>query len=87
MFRLARLPKCGREGAWEKAHKARLWGRQTGLKRLKKGGSDMKLDEHLITGIFLGVVVGLFYTAQLVPYTALFLIGSIVLILRYLHAR
>jgi F0F1-type ATP synthase assembly protein I len=47
----------------------------------------MRLDEHLITGIFLGVVVGLFYTAQLAPYTALFLIGTIVLILRYLHAK
>jgi F0F1-type ATP synthase assembly protein I len=55
--------------------------RQTGIKGVRK----MKLDEHLITGIFLGVVVGLFYTAQLVPYTALFLIGTIVLILRYVH--
>jgi len=47
----------------------------------------MRLDEHLITGIFLGVVAGLFFTAQLVPYTALFVIGMAILILRYLHAK
>ena len=47
----------------------------------------MRLDEHLITGICLGVVAGLFFTAQLVPYTALFVIGAVVLIMRYLHAK
>ena len=47
----------------------------------------MRLDEHLITGIFVGVVSGLFFTAQLVPYTPLFVIGSVILIMRYLHAK
>ena len=47
----------------------------------------MRLDEHLVTGIFLGVVAGLFFTAQLVPYTPLFAIGTVILIMRYLHAR
>ncbi|OGW90042.1 MAG: hypothetical protein A3A73_03800 [Omnitrophica bacterium RIFCSPLOWO2_01_FULL_50_24] len=52
-----------------------------------KGVRKMRLDEHLMTGIFLGVVVGLFYTAQLAPYATFFLIGTIVLVLRYLHAK
>lgn len=52
-----------------------------------KGVRKMRLDEHLVTGIVLGVSVGLFFTAELAPYTALFLIGSIIMILRYLHAR
>jgi F0F1-type ATP synthase assembly protein I len=54
---------------------------------IKGGEVEMRLDENLITGIFLGVIVGLFYTAQLLPYSALFLIGGIVLVLRYLHAK
>ena len=52
-----------------------------------KGVKEMKLDKSLITGIVLGVVAGLFFTAQLVPYTALFVIGMAILILRYLHAK
>lgn len=47
----------------------------------------MRLDEHLITGIVLGVVAGLFLTAQLAPYSALFLIGAIILVMRYMHAK
>ena len=52
-----------------------------------RGVRKMRLDEHLITGIFLGVVVGLFFTAGLVPYLPLFVIGSVILIMRYLHAK
>ena len=45
----------------------------------------MKLDKSLITGIVLGVVAGLFFTAQLVPFTQILVIVSVVLIMRYLH--
>jgi hypothetical protein len=45
----------------------------------------MKFDLSLITGIFIGVTVGLLYTGQLVTYLPFFVIGAVILILRYLH--
>ena len=46
----------------------------------------MKFDLSLITGIFVGVTVGLIYTGQLDTYLPFFVIGTVILILRYLHA-
>lgn len=46
----------------------------------------MKFDLSLITGIFLGVTVGLLYTGTLTAYVPFFVIGAVILILRYLHA-
>ena len=46
----------------------------------------MKFDLNLITGIFIGVTVGLMYTGQLTTYVPFFVIGSVILVLRYLHA-
>ena len=46
---------------------------------------EMKLDKSLITGIVLGIVGGLFFTAQLVPFTQILVIVSVVLLMRYLH--
>ncbi len=46
----------------------------------------MKFDHSLITGIFIGVTVGLLYTGQLTTYVPFFVIGAVILILRYLHA-
>ena len=45
----------------------------------------MKPDKSLITGIVLGVVAGLFFTAQLVPFTQLLVIVSVVLLMRYMR--
>lgn len=53
---------------------------------IRKGAMKMKFDVSLITGIFLGVTVGLIYTGQLVAYLPFFVIGAVILILRYLHA-
>ena len=50
-----------------------------------KGVEEMRLDKSLITGIVLGIVAGLFFTAQLVPFTQLLVIVGVVLIMRYLH--
>ncbi len=47
----------------------------------------MKLDTSLIMGIFIGVTVGLLYSGLLVGYLPFFIIGTVVLVLRYLHAR
>ena len=52
---------------------------------LVKGVEEMKLDKSLMTGIVLGIIAGLFFTAQLVPFTQLLVIVSVVLIMRYLH--
>ena len=46
----------------------------------------MKFDLSLITGVFIGLTVGLVYTGQLTTYVPFFVIGSVILILRYLHA-
>jgi len=46
----------------------------------------VKFDLSMITGIFIGVTVGLLYTGQLATYVPFFVIGSVILILRYLHA-
>ena len=45
----------------------------------------MKFDLSLITGIFVGATIGLVYTGHLVAYVPFFVIGSVILILRYLH--
>jgi hypothetical protein len=45
----------------------------------------MKPDKSLITGIVLGIVAGLFFTAQLVPFSHLLVIISVVLVMRYLR--
>jgi len=52
---------------------------------LSKGVEEMKLDKSLMTGIVLGIVAGLFFTAQLVPFTHILVIVSVVLIMRYLR--
>lgn len=44
----------------------------------------MKFDLHLITGIFIGVTLGLMH-AGLAAYLPLFMIGSVVLLLSYIH--
>ena len=46
----------------------------------------MRFDISLITGIFIGVTVGLLYTGQLAAYLPFFVIGEVILVLRYLHA-
>lgn len=47
----------------------------------------MHLDHSLIMGMFLGVVVALWYGAQLTPYLPLFIIGAVVLLIRYITAK
>ena len=44
----------------------------------------MKFDLHLITGIFIGVTLGLMHTG-LAVYLPLFVIGSVIFVLGYLH--
>ena len=45
----------------------------------------MKLDNRILTGLVLGVVVGLHYHATLVAYLPLLMIAGIILLLKTLH--
>ena len=56
-------------------------------RRTYKGVSQMRFDDSLITGLFLGVIMGLWYTANLTAYLPFFVIGAVILLLRYIHAR
>lgn len=51
-----------------------------------RGVSQMKFDLSLLTGIFIGLTVGLVYTGTLTTYLPFFVIGAVILLLRYLHA-
>ena len=44
----------------------------------------MKFDVSLVTGIFLGALIGVIYTAQLANYLPFMIIGTVVLVLKHL---
>jgi hypothetical protein len=43
----------------------------------------MKFDVSLLTGIFLGALIGVVYTGQLTPYLPFIIIGTVVLLLKH----
>jgi len=45
----------------------------------------MKFDTNLITGIFLGALVGVVYTPQLTHYLPFIILGSVVMLLKHLQ--
>ena len=45
----------------------------------------MKYDHTLMTGLFLGVSVGLWYMDKLVAYLPFFLLTSVIFLLGYMH--
>lgn len=45
----------------------------------------MKFDTNLITGIFLGALVGVTYTAQLSHYLPFIIVGTVVMLLKHLQ--
>ena len=45
----------------------------------------MNLDNRLLGGIFLGIVLGLHYQAALVGYLPIFMIVTVIMVLRLLH--
>ena len=53
----------------------------------KRGVNKMSFDHSLITGMFLGVTIGLWYTTQLTAYLPFFVIGAVILLIRYIHAK
>ena len=55
--------------------------------RQKRGVSQMSFDHSLITGMFIGLTIGLWYTASLTAYLPFFVIGAVILLLRYVHGK
>lgn len=47
----------------------------------------MSFDHSLITGMFIGVTLGLWYTTSLAAYLPFFVLGAIILLIRYIHAK
>ena len=45
----------------------------------------MKLDVRLLTGIFVGMIVGLSYHEALVGYLPLLMVPTLILVLKIIH--
>ena len=47
----------------------------------------MRFDESLLTGLFLGITFGLWYSGSLVSFMPLFMLLSLLSVIRYLAVR
>lgn len=45
----------------------------------------MKFDHSMLTGLFLGLSIGLWYMDKLVAYLPFFIIAAVIYLMRYLH--
>lgn len=45
----------------------------------------MKFDLKLITGIFVGMLLGLHYSSVLIPYIPLLMVPTVILVLKHIH--
>lgn len=45
----------------------------------------MKMDVRLLTGIFVGLIIGLHYHAALVEYLPLLMVPAVILVLKIIH--
>lgn len=45
----------------------------------------MKMDVRLLTGIFVGLIIGLHYHASLVTYLPLIMVPALILVLKMIH--
>ena len=45
----------------------------------------MKFDKHLVTGIFIGTVLGLHYAETLIMYLPVLTIVTLILVLKTVH--
>lgn len=52
---------------------------------LLKGVKRMKFDSRLVTGIFIGMVLGLHYHASLVTYLPIMIVATLILVLKAVH--
>ena len=61
--------------------------RKDPLSKAKKGVRNMRFDESLLTGLFLGITMGLMYGASLVEFMPFFVLLTLLSLVRYLHSR
>ena len=47
----------------------------------------MRFDDSLLTGLFLGITMGLVYAGSLVNFMPFFVLVTLLFLVRYLHAR
>lgn len=47
----------------------------------------MRFDDHLLGGLFIGIVIGLHYGTSLSAFMPIFLVLGILFVLRYVRAR
>ena len=47
----------------------------------------MRFDHTLLTGLFLGVTIGLWYMDQLAAYLPFFLLTAVVFVMGYMHSK
>jgi len=47
----------------------------------------MKFDRTLLTGLFLGITVGLWYMNTLAAYLPFFVLASVIFLVSYIHGK
>lgn len=47
----------------------------------------MRFDDSLLTGLWLGITIGLWYSGALMAFMPFFVLLTILSLVRYLHAR
>jgi len=47
----------------------------------------MRFDSSLLTGLFLGITMGLWYAGALSAFMPFFVLLTVLFLVRYLHAR
>ena len=45
----------------------------------------MKIDVRLVTGIFIGVILGLHYHSVMISYMPLLMVPTLIMVLKVLH--
>ncbi len=48
---------------------------------------DMKFDDNLLAGLFIGITIGLHYGVSLSSFMPIFLVLGVIYLLRYVRAR
>lgn len=47
----------------------------------------MRFDDSLLTGLFLGITLGLWYAGALAAFMPFFVLATLVYLVRYLHSH
>ena len=68
---------------------SRLRGNDIGLNQsmIQKEVKAMKFNDHLLAGLFVGIVIGLHYGSTLSAFMPIFLVLGLIYLIRYVRAR